>query len=212
MKFKEFLDKLKSEKYLLIFLFIFLILVYCIYKNMSFCIKNIENMTILEDKQITESVNKFYSSDDFVRSITTVFQKIQANGLQIEGNIDLTGNVKADGEISNQNISLTSFSKKIDDKAKLIADRKAAEENRKYQQWLQERERQNRIDAENQRRADEAREAERRRIAALGTCGGTTSRGGCPVGGPSVRCPNGQIYGNSCIAQRAGCTGCPSAR
>jgi len=206
----NFLEEIKSEKYLLFFFGIFFIFVYCIYKNISFCKKNIENMAILEDKQITESVNKFYSSDDFVRIITNVSQKIQSKGLQIVGNIDLTGNVKADGEISNKNISLTDFKIKIDDKVKLLADRKAAKEKLQHEQWLQDVQRQQRIDAENQKKANEVRQAEEKRKAALGKCGGPTSRGSCPSSGPRVNCPNGQSYQNDCMARLSGCTGCPS--
>jgi hypothetical protein len=120
MILNNFLKDIKSEKYLLIFLCVFLIYIYYIYKNISFCKKNIENMAILDDKQITEVINKYYSSDDFTKSITTVAQKIQSNGLQIVGNIHLTGNVKADGEISisnsNNTISFSDLNKKIDDK------------------------------------------------------------------------------------------------
>jgi len=210
MKFKEFLIELKLEKYLLIFLVIFFILVNCIYKNMSFFKKNIENMSILEDKQITEVLKKYYVSDDFTRSIKNVFQKIQSKGLQITGNIDLTGNVKADGEISNKNISLTDFKIKIDDKVKLLADRKAAKEKLQHEQWLQDVQRQQRIDAENQKKANEVRQAEEKRKAALGKCGGPTSRGSCPSSGPRVNCPNGQSYQNDCMARLSGCTGCPS--
>ena len=85
---------------------------------MSSCKKSIENMTILDDKQITEVINKYYSSDDFVNTITNVSKKIEKNGLQILGNIDIIGNVKADGEVSNQNISFTDLNNKIDDKLK----------------------------------------------------------------------------------------------
>ncbi len=198
MKLNNFLEEIKSEKYLIIFIGVFLILVYCIYKNMSFCKKNIENMVILDDKQIIESVNKFYSSDDFIRSITTIFQKIQANGLQIEGNIDLTGNVKADGEISNQNISLTNFSKKIDDKIKLLADREAAAKERR------------RLEAER----------ERLRIEALGKCGmpklvNLSCPGVSPADNATVRCPRNDMFvtfSSDCQARREGCYNCPRIR
>jgi len=132
MKLKIFLEEIKSGKYNCIFICIFLILVYYIYKNMSFCKKSIENMTELDDKQILNAMNKYYVSDDFANNIRTIAQKIQTNGLKIEGNIDVIGNVKTDGEIrfSNQNISILDLNVKIDKKIiemKVKAEKAAAE-------------------------------------------------------------------------------------
>jgi len=171
MILNNFLKDIKSEKYLLIFLCVFLIYIYYIYKNISFCKKNIENMAILDDKQITEVINKYYSSDNFTKSITTVAQKIQSNGLQIVGNIHLTGNVKADGEISirNNTISFSDLNKKIDDKIK--------------------------------------------NFLTNGRCGGPNlSTNNCNGNILRIRCPNGHIYQNSCLAQGDGCYNCPLLR
>ena len=130
MKFKEFLDELKLEKYIGIFILVFFVFIYIINRKICNCKKNIENMTILDDKEITNAINRYYLSNDFVRTMTSVTQKIQINGPQIVGDIIITGNVKVDGEISNQNTSYSDFNVKIDKKIiemKVKADRIAAE-------------------------------------------------------------------------------------
>jgi hypothetical protein len=215
MNFNNFLEEIKSEKYVGIFIFILLILVYHIYRNMCSCKKNIENIANLDDKEITNAINRYYSSDDFVKTMTTIFEKIQKNGLQIVGDIVVTGDVKADEEISNQNYSFTEINKKIDDKNNEIIQRKreAEEIQRKaYEEYARlEAERQAAIalSIEKRRREQEAAEAEKRRIAALGTCGHTPKRQWCPTTGARVACPNGGVYNNSCHAEQNGCLNCP---
>jgi hypothetical protein len=132
MTLNKFLEEIKSEEYVGIFICIFLFLVYFIYQKMSSCKKSIENMTDLDDKQILNAINKYYVSDDFAKNIRTIAQRLQTSGLensgfQIVGNIDVTGNIKADGEISNQNISFLDFNLKIDKKIKQLKDKAEAD-------------------------------------------------------------------------------------
>jgi len=212
MTLNKFLEEIKSEKYVGIFIFIFLILVYYIYRNICSCKKNIENMANLNDKEINNSINRYYSSDDFVKTMTTIFEKIQKNGLLIVGDIVVTGDIKADKEISDQNYSFTEINKKIDDK--ITQKKKEAEEIQRkaweeYARLEAERQAAIALSIEKRRREQEAAEAEKRRIAALGTCGHTPKRQWCPTTGARVSCPNGGVYNNSCHAEQNGCLNCP---
>ena len=114
MKLKKILEEIKSEKYVGIFICVFFIFIYYIYRKMSSCKKSIEYMTNLSDKQISEVINRFYTSTDFVRSITIALQKLEINGLLIEGDIIVNKNVNVDGEIRNNTISFTEIEKKIE--------------------------------------------------------------------------------------------------
>lgn len=71
-------------------------------------------MTSLTNKQISEVINNFYKSVDFLRIITNVSQKLEINGAHIEGDIIVDKNVNVDGEIRNNIISFTEIEKKID--------------------------------------------------------------------------------------------------
>lgn len=71
-------------------------------------------MTNLSNKQISEVINRFYTSTNFIRIITNVVQKLEINGLLIEGDIIVNKNVNVDGEIRNNIISFTEIEKKID--------------------------------------------------------------------------------------------------
>ena len=114
MKLKKFLEEIKSEKYVGIFICIFFVFIYIINRKICTCKKSIENMANLSDKQISEVINNFYKSVDFLRIITNVSQKIEINGMQIEGDIIVNKNVNVDGEIRNNIISFTEVEKKID--------------------------------------------------------------------------------------------------
>jgi len=113
MKFIKILENIKLEKNVSIFMCVFLVLVYFIYRKMYSCKKSIENMAILDDNQIKQTINKYYLSNEYLIDITSLAKRIQDKGILIEGNIDVTGNIKANGNISNQNISLTDLNHKL---------------------------------------------------------------------------------------------------
>ncbi len=118
MKFTKILEDIKLEKNVSIFMCVFLILVYFIYRKMYSCKKSIENMTILDDNQIKRAINKYYLSNEYLIDLTSLSKRIQDKGILIDGNIDVIGNIKADNEIFTQNFALTELNKKIDDKIK----------------------------------------------------------------------------------------------
>ena len=61
----KLIEELKSEKYVFIFICIFLILIYRVYRNIHSCKNNIEKMTSISDDSIAEAVKQYYLSDDF---------------------------------------------------------------------------------------------------------------------------------------------------
>jgi hypothetical protein len=118
MNFIKNLEDIKLKKNVGIFMCVFLILVYYIYKKMSSCKKSIENMTILDDNQIKRIINKYYLSNEYLIDLTSLSKRLQEKGILIDGDIIVTGNIKADNEINNQTISFTELDKKIEDKSK----------------------------------------------------------------------------------------------
>ena len=77
------------------------------------CNKKIEKMSNTSDFQIREAVKKYYSSNEFIRNISATSIEIQKNGLQVNGDLNVIGQIKATGEISNNNFSFSSLNNRI---------------------------------------------------------------------------------------------------
>jgi hypothetical protein len=125
------LDEIKSGKYVGIFLCVFIILIYQIYKNMFSCKNKIETMVDLSDSRIAEVVKRFYLSDEFIKNMSVISTKIETEGLNIIGNISVNGQIKATKEISANNYSLTGLNTKINNTQEI--KQKQAEERKKVE-------------------------------------------------------------------------------
>lgn len=113
MIYTELFDKIKSGNYNLVIFATCFVLLFHIFNHISNCKKNIENMADASDAQINDAVKKFYSSDEFIRNISTTAAQTQKNGLQINGDLIVTGQIKATGEISNNTFSFSSLNNRI---------------------------------------------------------------------------------------------------
>lgn len=114
MIYTELFDKIKSGNYNLVIFATCFVLLFYIFNYISNCKKNIEKMADASDAQINDAVKKFYSSDEFIRNITAVSLQTQKDGLKINGDLIVTGQIKATGEISNNSFSLSGLNSKID--------------------------------------------------------------------------------------------------
>ena len=114
MTFIKLFEEIKLGKYNLIIFAICFIILFHIFNHISSCNKSIENMADASDAQIAEVVKKIYLSDEFIRSISAASAQVQKDGLKITGDLIVTGNIKATGEISNSKYSMTALNTKID--------------------------------------------------------------------------------------------------
>lgn len=109
----ELLNEIKTGKYNLIIFVICFIFLYHIYNHISTCKKNIENMTNASNAQINDAIKRYYSSDEFIRNISLYAAQMQKNGLKVDGDLNVTGQIKATGEISNNSFSFTNLNNRI---------------------------------------------------------------------------------------------------
>jgi len=84
------------ERFLLIILFIYVIYLHCkISKN-----KNIENFAVTDD--IRAAVKEIYNTDlQAIRNLDKLAQDIQSGGYTVNGNLNVTGKLKVDSDITN---------------------------------------------------------------------------------------------------------------
>jgi hypothetical protein len=74
-------------------------------------------MTNASDSQINDAVKKYLvNSDEFIKNITNSANQIQRNGLQINGNLNVSGSIKTTGDISNNQNSLSGMNNRINQK------------------------------------------------------------------------------------------------
>ena len=114
MIYTEIFNEIRSGKYNLVIFATCFVLLFYIFNHISNFKKDIENMADASDAQINDAVKKFYSSDEFIKNITAVSLQIQKDGLKINGDLIVTGQIKATGEISNNSFSLSELNSKID--------------------------------------------------------------------------------------------------
>jgi predicted PurR-regulated permease PerM len=108
---------LNTGRYNLIIFIICFILLYYIYNYIIKCNNNIEKMTNASDSQINDAVKKYLvNSDEFIKNITNSANQIQRNGLQINGNLNVSGSIKTTGDISNNQNSLSGMNNRINQK------------------------------------------------------------------------------------------------
>jgi hypothetical protein len=113
MFLSDLLNEIKTGKYNFIIFVISFIFLFHIYNHMLTCNKKIENMSNASDIQIREAVKRYYSSDEFIRNISVTAAQKPRNGLQINGDLNVTGQITATGEISNNNFSFSSLNNRI---------------------------------------------------------------------------------------------------
>jgi len=108
---------LNTGRYNLIIFIICFILLYYIYNYIIKCNNKIEKMTNVSDSQINDAVKKYLvNSDEFIKNITNSANQIQRNGLQINGNLNVSGSIKTTGDISNNQNSLSGMNNRINQK------------------------------------------------------------------------------------------------
>ena len=157
----KLIEELKSEKYVFIFICIFIILIYHVYKNICSCKNNIEKMTPISDDRIAEAVKQYYLSDNFLKTMASTSIKIQTEGLKFDGNISVNGNIKANNEITNNQFSLSGTNTSINN---AIESKQREQDNLRRQQLAEaEQRRQQEQQAAEQRRQQEQQAAEQRR-------------------------------------------------
>ena len=109
----ELLNEIKTGKYNLIIFIICFIFLYHIHNHLSTCNNKIENMSDVSNSRINDAVKKYYTSDEFIRNISLTAVQMQKNGLQVNGNLNVVGQLKATGEISNNSFSFTGLNNRI---------------------------------------------------------------------------------------------------
>jgi hypothetical protein len=110
----NFINEIKTGDYNLIIFIMCLFLLYYTYNHILTCKNKIENMTNASNSQINEAVKRYLiNTDEFIRNITDRANQIQRNGLQINGDLVVTGLIRATGEISNNQFSLTRLNNRI---------------------------------------------------------------------------------------------------
>ena len=115
MDFTKLFEEIKSGKYNLIIFIICFIFLYDIFNKISSCKKYIENMaTPAEEAQITAAIKRIYESDDFIKQISAAATQVQKDGLKITGDLTVTGNIKASGDVSNGKFSLNALNTRVD--------------------------------------------------------------------------------------------------
>ena len=114
MDFTKLLQEIKSGKYNLIIFIICFIFLYDIFNKILSCKKNVENMTNVADAQITAAIKRIYESDDFIKSISAAAALVQKDGLKITGDLTVTGNIRASGDVSNGKFSLNALNTRVD--------------------------------------------------------------------------------------------------
>jgi hypothetical protein len=108
----KLLNEIKTGEYNFVIFIVCLFLLYYIYNHVLNCKNKIEKMTNT-NSQIDNAVKKYLeNSDEFIKGITDRANEIKKNGLQINGDLVVTGLIKAD-EISNNVNSITGFNNKI---------------------------------------------------------------------------------------------------
>jgi len=108
MILNKFINEIKTGDYNLIIFIMCLFLLYYTYNHILTCKNKIENMANLSNSQIDEAVKRYLiNTDEFIRDITDRSNQIQRNGLQINGDLVVTGSIKSTGEISNNQFSLS---------------------------------------------------------------------------------------------------------
>ena len=117
MILNNLLNEINTGRYnLLVFICAF-VLIYYIYNYIIKCNNNIEKMTNASDSQINDAVKKYLvNSDEFIKTITESANQIQRNGLQINGDLNISGSIKATGDISNNQYSLSGMNNRINRK------------------------------------------------------------------------------------------------
>jgi len=153
----KLIEELKSDKYVFIFICIFIVLIYHIYRNARACKNNIEKMTPLSDNRIAEAVKQYYLSDDFLKTMTATSIKTQTDGLKIIGNVSVRGNIRASNEIMNNQFSLSGTNNNINNKIQNIQRQK---EILRQQQLEAERRRQQELENERRRQEEERKRRE----------------------------------------------------
>ena len=113
MDFTKLLQEIKSGKYNLIIFIICFIFLYHIFDKISSCKKNIENMTTPE-AQINAAIKRIYESDEFIKQISAAAAQVRKDGLKITGDLTVTGNIKASGDVSNGKFSLNALNTRVD--------------------------------------------------------------------------------------------------
>lgn len=157
----KLIEELKLEKYVFIFICIFIILIYHVYKNIYSCKNNIEKMTSISDDRIAEAVKQYYLSDDFLKTMATTSIKIQTEGLKFNGNISVNGSIKAINEITSNNYSLSGTNTNINNAMESF---QIQQDNLRRQQLAQaEQRRQQELAEAERRRQQELADAEQRR-------------------------------------------------
>jgi hypothetical protein len=92
---------------LLIVIIIYLVILHCKSKR-----NNREHFAVTDD--IRAAVKEIYNTDmEAVRQLATMATKLTAGGLEIPGNLIVTGTIKAAGEIYNNSYSLSGLSSSI---------------------------------------------------------------------------------------------------
>ena len=148
----KLIEELKSEKYVFIFVCIFIILIYHAYRKIYSCKNNIEKMTQLSDNHISEAVKQYYLSDDFLKTMTNTSIKIKTEGLNLVGNLSVRGNIKANNEITNNQLSLSQINNNINNAIQNIKD---FNERKRQQELEKERIRQQQLENERRRQEEE---------------------------------------------------------
>jgi len=153
----KLIEELKSDKYVFIFICIFIILIYHVYRNASSCKNNIEKMTPISDNNIAEAVRQYYISDDFLKTMSDISIKSQTEGLKIIGDVSIRGNIKARNEISNNQFSLSGTNNNINNKIQNI---QRQQEILRQQKLEAERRRQRELENERRRQEEERKKQE----------------------------------------------------
>jgi hypothetical protein len=113
-----FLEDLKNGDIKSIILVIFGVLIFHQYwckSSVQFakCKNNKEPMANVSN-DIKKAVKQVYLADvEAIRNLSEVATKLQAGGLTIPGNLNVTGTIKANGEISNNSLSLSGLNNSI---------------------------------------------------------------------------------------------------
>ena len=95
------------EKILLIIIIIYLVILHCKSKK-----TNREHFAATDDIRV--AVKEIYNTDmEAVRQLAAMATKLTAGGLEIPGNLTVTGTIKATGEIYNNSYSLSGLSSSI---------------------------------------------------------------------------------------------------
>jgi len=133
---------------------IFILIYYYINKNKKTCKKNIEKMTVISDKLIEMELKNFYTSDVFLKIMNNISNKIKSNGLQIKGDLLVTGNINSTGEISNNNYSFSKTNNSINNNQEKISNTKI-QKGLNYETKIREIERKIKQELEEKKKLEE---------------------------------------------------------